>query len=278
MEGFFSECGIAISSQHDFDPQETFENEDFDLSSAAIKVCVTEEAIKSLVFEANDALISFVHTNRATRESICHLSLPLSDINNKELRISDYIKTIGQLESNRYSLILHRRHTSVAEKYKAYSRKSFRGRGTSLNKEFPRAWMSPDEFRAMGLDGDTAWYIKWQNVDLDQPLHELVLLCLNKKHELSLLKMLNSSDQRMPRALFTAEVFAAVLTPVLRKGLSEGLENWEAVDQAISIFKNQLNVPSSQLLDKCSELEFDSYIASWCKVLAGVADDLGDFL
>ena len=277
LDDFFSGCGIAISSQHDFDPQETFSNEDFDLSSAAIKVCVTDKAIESLVFEPDDALISLTQTNRASRKSICYLSLPLSEINNTELRLSDYTTTAGQLEGNRYSLILHRRHSNIAEKYRTYSRKSFRGRGTSLNKEFPRAWLSPDEFRAMGLDGGTLWHINWKAVDLDQPMHNLVLLCLNKKHELSLLKMLNSPDHTMLRSLFTAEVMAAVLTPILRKGFSEGLENLEAVDQAISIFKNQLGVPSSELQEKSSDIGFDSYIASWCKVLAGVADDLGDF-
>ena len=38
----FSACGIAISAQHDFDSRETFANEDFDLASAAIKICVTK--------------------------------------------------------------------------------------------------------------------------------------------------------------------------------------------------------------------------------------------
>ena len=243
LEDFFSACGIAISAQHDFDSRETFANEDFDLASAAIKICVTKEAIGSLSFEATDALISFVQTNRASRESICHLSLPLNEINNRELRLADYINATGQVEANRYSLILHRQHSDLAEKYKAYSRKSFRGRGTSLNKEFPRAWMSPDEFRAMGLDGNTLWHVRWQAVDLDQPLHQLVLLCLNKKHELSLLKLLSSPDHAVLRALFAAEVLTAVLEPVLRKGFSEGLEDLEAVNHAISIFTDELNVP-----------------------------------
>ena len=274
LEGFFANSAISISAEHDFDESEVFSNEGFELDSAIIKVNVADDFGQSLDLDEKDALVSFVQSNRFDREYLCHFTKHVSEVNGLEIPLAEFVQERRTIESNRYHLILHQMHQKPGERFKVYCRKTFSGRGSSIHKTFPRVWMTPEQFRAQGLDGNTPWYIQWRGSDLELPLDKLVVLGLNKKYEVRLMKMLTHQDDSATRALFAAEVFTSVLTPVLKKGLGDENYRAEAVAQALAVFAEH-GVSTEALEHKLGGFEFDSFVAGWCKRFVRIDEELG---
>ena len=275
VEGFFSKSALSISENHDFDESETFLNSDFDLETAVLKIQVAEEDIGDLGFDAVKARVSCLQVNSAARTSKVIASAELTSLNRKEIKLIDVVDESLPADSNTYQLLLHKEDEDLRERRKIFSRKIFRGRGSSVSKDFPKRWVTPSQLRELGVDGDTPWFLQWVSESYENTLDKLVVLCLNKNYEVHIKRLDSNEHQMLARQLWLSEIYSSILVPVLRKGLEGDLLDQEAVKQCTQLLKDGVGVEVDELHLQIRKSEFESYISACCKKLVGIKDSFG---